>query len=201
MDNSTEIRWFSTERFTDVERWFKDQGKQFKNQWQQSDFYVRLDGYPKLSFKIREGKAEIKTLVNEPAVIKISNTCSGIVEHWIKWSKPLSGHLTATQIFDDKNVLIELKKERLLITYSINEGGINIANDYANEGCQVELTRLSIENQLYYSFAFEAFGSDDRRTSYLNTITTLVLGEFDANTKLSTNDSYGYPVLLSNIVK
>jgi hypothetical protein len=200
MDKSIELRWFSMENFSDVEHWFKRHGKAFKNVWERSDFYVHLDGYTKLSFKIREGKAEIKSLI-ESSPLKVSDTCSGIVEHWIKWSKSLKDNLTAEQMFKDEKQLIELKKERMLVTYSINNKNIMIVNESVNEGCQVELTRLSIHNRLYHSFAFEAFGSDANRLNNLKDAIEFVFQQANMKSMPSLNDSYSYPELISNIVK
>lgn len=200
MNKSTELRWVSNVKFHDVEHWFSHHGKAFINEWQRSDFYIHLDGYDKLSFKIREGKAEIKILTDS-STLKVSDMCSGIIEHWVKWSNPLKEHLTAEQIFADKKQLIELKKERLLITYSINNNNISIVNDNVHEGCQVELARLSVYNQQFYSFGFEAFGSDDQRTKHLKAVTAIVFQEANIKTELSVTNSYNYPELLSKHYK
>jgi hypothetical protein len=201
MDRSSELRWFSQEKFTDVEYWFKQHEKKFKNEWQRSDFYIHLDGYTKLSFKIREGKAEIKTCIDNSSIFKISDTCSGVAEHWIKWSKSLSRNLQAEQILEDKNQLIELKKERLLVTYATRNNNVVIVNESVDEGCQVELTRLSINNHLYYSFGFEAFGANEKQIDYLKSVTALVCRAACDKTTLSVTDSYSYPTLLSRIIK
>jgi hypothetical protein len=63
MQKSTELRWFTKKECIVVENWFKRKRKTFNNTWQRSDFYLHVDGYPNLSFKIREGRAEIKKRV------------------------------------------------------------------------------------------------------------------------------------------
>jgi hypothetical protein len=47
--------------------------------------------------------------------------------------------------------LIELKKERLLVIYSTENNVPTAVTGQAVEGCQVELSRIEISDELYYT--------------------------------------------------
>jgi hypothetical protein len=73
------------------------------------------------------------------------------------------------------------------------------ANQSIEQGCNVEITQLSVNGNNWWSLAFEAFGEDDYLSDNLQTVASKVFQNHLA-IKLTTNDSYAYPRWLSLVM-
>src|SRR6266545_6311132 len=120
MTKSIETRWFLPGGISGIVTWFEKAGEIFLGNWERSDFYLKTAGQSNFSFKIREGKSEIKLLIESLGVIPFGNGYAGITEKWVKWSTPLKKELMyPAQIFEEPGSFIEVKKERLLCKFEI----------------------------------------------------------------------------------
>jgi hypothetical protein len=212
MYTTLETRWFFEQEPNDIVEWVKaipawpldsEITLGFTNDWERSDFYLVLDGYAKLSFKMREGTAEMKVLDENFGLRHFSNIARGYIERWNKFTMPLQAAFKfPLDIFQNPHQFIELKKERLLIKHEVN----NLAevrrvdpkrNDISN-GFQLELTRIEVNATRYYSFAFEAFGDDDVLFSNFHQLTETVFSTLQSH-ELTQDNSYAYPAFLQKL--
>ena len=172
----------------------------FKEHWERSDYYLAVNGFPKMSYKIREGKSEIKVLDESFGVRKFAQSAEGIVEKWIKWSPALKDpHATPADIFRNPELFLEIKKERLLLKYEITpERRISKVDPRRNDlknGCQVELTKIEYNREVYFSFGLEALGEDSLLMDNFNIVTEMTFKKIN-DARLKVGNSYGYPTFL-----
>jgi hypothetical protein len=196
---SRELRWFWREEVSELEKWFNLNGCFFDDQKERHDFYLDIPANS-ISYKIREGKTEIKMQVEGSSLPFSFGEHRGIAQSWTKWGIKLKKNLTEPdQIYDDsKTRFIELIKKRLLVKFEVHsDGEISKAedNDYPVEGCQVELTKLEIKGESWFSFAFEAFGSEELINRNFELVTRKTLNQI-RNVALKEKDSFSYPVFL-----
>ena len=57
---SKEARWFFKEKPSQLETWFNGHGAFFENEKERTDFYLSVSPAENISYKLREGKTEIK---------------------------------------------------------------------------------------------------------------------------------------------
>lgn len=224
---SIETRWFLEPKSIEVqliEKWFASHPKWKPNQPEpeddgpslafasgdqssknnnttRTDYYLSLDGYPGLSFKIREGKTEVKVLDKDLGLTRFNENCSGRVEKWIKWGPDLlTDKAIPRDVFKKPEEFVAITKDRLLIKYEIDETGnpqrVDPNRKDLKNGCQVELTRLTLNGTDLVSFGFESLGEDEWLLNSFNLISVKTIAELD-NVRLDANRSYGYPALLS----
>lgn len=198
---SKEVRWFFQETPHNIQRWF-DNNKSFveKDQTLRTDFYLGMQPHDNISYKIREGRTEIKLRLGEAASVQFPNGHKGNVERWVKWSLQLKDR-TATSdslYIAHENSFVGVSKKRVLITFEIGPDKTIKkidTKDLPGEGCQVEITQLALHKQEWISFGFEAFGSLSRIDENFDRVTRRVLTEIMAPT-LEEKDSFSYPYLL-----
>lgn len=207
---SIEVRWFFQQEPTLIlnqlntlaetaETENKDTWK-FKNHWERSDYYLAVNGFPKMSYKIREGKSEIKVLDESFGIRKFAQSAEGIVEKWIKWSPALKdAHATTADIFRNPELFLEIKKERLLLKYEITAARtINKVDPKRNDlknGCQVELTKIEYNGKVYFSFGLEALGEDRLLMDNFNIVSEMAFKKIK-DSRLNVGNSCGYPAFL-----
>ena len=210
---SIEVRWFFEDEPKNIVEWFStmhdwpprsDGGLKFRNHWERSDYYLKLDDYSKMSFKIRDGKTEIKILEESYGVRSFPNRAMGVVEKWIKWSPMLNKkNATPTDIFANANEFQEVAKERLLLKYEIQNGEnlvrVDPNRDDLENGGQVEITRVKYNEEIYFSFGIEALGEDHLIMQNFDLMANTIFSKLDPQ-KLSEENSYSYPQFLTRRV-
>ncbi len=202
MYKSIETRWFFGDEMTPLRKWFGENGEVFKDEWVRSDYYLDLDGSRNLSFKIREGKTEIKLLYESLGDMAFTDSVKGLVQKWVKWSPALKEGLNKPEhVFVEPEVFIEVKKERLLLAFEVLDNNrVRKAGkeENINEGCQVELTRIEVANKLYYSFCLEASGAEEKLYNNFKLVSGKVFDQL-AQLVLAADQSYGFPVFLGKL--
>jgi hypothetical protein len=193
MEITAEARWFLKGEEQLLEKWFRENGKSFKNEWSESDCYVSLEGSQSLSIKIRDRNFEVKQRTH-CETLAFGNTHQGHLEHWIKWEKPLSEQSDIAQIFQQR--LLKIEKERLLLFFSAQNNAVKISETKPDEGCQVELSKVKLLKKTFMSFAFESFGSAQNLKRYLITTSAFVFSSLDIS-PLMLRESLNYAVLIS----
>lgn len=177
-----------------------------------TDYYLYLPGVEGLGIKFRgeenrtgevegrvELKLEVKSRLQEEGVITFGDGVKGQLEHWSK-SEFNSESMNAqffTFLTEKNQVWVAVSKERSLRKYEVT-GGKEIRpvpsqkRDFVN-GCQVELTKLLVCQQTWWTFGFEAFGETEEAS--VNTL-KLSANEFFTNVGwgvFEEKDSMAYP--------
>jgi hypothetical protein len=167
MKTTIEVRWFFDKAPKNVISWFSkfekwpsenNQRLEFNYEWEQSDYYLKVGAYSKMSFKIREGKSEIKQLNKNYGPKLLSNYAIGTIERWIKWSLEFKDVNASPQaIYITPQEFQEIKKERLLLKFELPNAATLTRIDPSrepNNSFQVELSRLSFNVKEYFSSAW-----------------------------------------------
>ncbi|PSR54286.1 hypothetical protein AHMF7605_12525 [Adhaeribacter arboris] len=213
---SSEIRWFfnALAEVSTIEKWFNAQQKFFSGQWGRADIYLRQADLRTHSVKIREGKVEVKVLLQDRGVVTIPSTNSGLGNDWVKYSfelketdaenKALLEQFSQPLAETKENLWVRVEKERLLVKYSLNEANDTLSvtseDAWPDEGCGVELTKIKVNQQEYYTFGLEAFSKTQREKQNLDQVLNYILPEINV-TSLQSNQSDSYPGFLANLYK
>jgi hypothetical protein len=186
---SVEVRWFvrgAVDRA--VRAWFESGERPPEWEPEREDRYL---AHPdeSLGIKLRQGKLEIKR--RESILESLALPCViGSVERWRKWSFALAD--------DDlpHNSWIAVHKRRRVRKYAIRDGRARAipADDRPEQGCNVELTELTVNDDSWWTIGFEAFGHESSLQDHLLTVARVVFA--DEAPRLDLHDSYGYPAWL-----
>ncbi|HEY5989646.1 MAG TPA: hypothetical protein VIV12_25180, partial [Streptosporangiaceae bacterium] len=87
-----EVRWIFPGRLeTAVAEWFGQFPAEMDSR---EDTYLLAPDLPRLSVKIRAGKAlEVKAYRGSPGILAVADRARGRMEYWQKWSFPFSPHV------------------------------------------------------------------------------------------------------------
>jgi hypothetical protein len=122
------------------------------------------------------------------------------VERWRKWSFGLSPALGGLEnLLAPDPSWIAVHKERKLRLYDLAAGGRTAAASSGQvpaHGCAVELTRIAVAEEAWWSVGFEAYGSTANFRKDLLPIVEHVLAQGLAHF-LDTRASCGYPAWLA----
>jgi hypothetical protein len=168
------------------------------------DRYLRLTEGDALGIKLREGRIEIKQRHRQYGTVRFRERVAGWVEGWRKWSfwldraqaRPMSPTGPAES-------WIAVEKERRLRGYRVTAGGEVTAlpaGQYAVGGCHVELTRVGVAGEEWWSLGLETFGDGPAaKENLLNLAVQILVG--DDLPILEARDSYGYPEWLGLVAR
>ena len=219
MQSSFEMRWFFQAMPDAVAMWFESKGFHFSSSHPtRVDHYLPLSAKKAMGIKLREGNVEIKHLIKSTGRRAFENgRISGKIQQWTKWSFNLAegDELSNAIIRDNKYDWIAVQKERLGFKYKFTKSGreqgeIDI-RDITPEGCQVEFTRLIINNKIYYTFGLESFSEAGKEKQHLRRGTKLAFeslthwnatsGTVIPEVRLGMGDNMSYPEFLERFVK
>lgn len=211
---SAEMRWFFKNRsdIELIEAWFNAHELFFADKWDRGDIYLWQPDLNKLSFKIREGKVEAKILLADRGVLPLTFINSGIANDWVKYSfglqesdeenQNLLQQFSEQQWDTNKQLWVRVDKERLLIKFSVDPEKNSLEqvpeNTWPPEGCGVELTRIRINQQSYYTFGLEAFSKSRQEPRNLEVTLQQIIPELKI-TNLHPNQSHSYPGFLAKL--
>lgn len=162
---SKELRWFKKSLDKPVLNWFKKRNITFENTGTRTDYYLMLSGREDLNIKMREGNIELKQRVSQPEKMELIEGVTGSFENWEKWSFELSSVNSVTGFINQAgdNRWIALNKCRLGVKF-VQDGKsktrILDINEPVSLGCQLEYTRIKVNEDLWYTFNLEWFGDD-----------------------------------------
>ena len=85
----------------------------------------------------------------------------GVIEHWAKWSVVEQNNILTSIPANLLSDWIAVQKLRYLKKFEIskNNGDVNPINGFPDDGCSVELSILTINNNEVFTFGLEAFGT------------------------------------------
>ena len=206
MLTSAEVRWFFEGAIPDeIEQWFC-RGDLLYKAAPREDHYLALPASLALNIKLREGRLEIKPLANTLGVRNFTVDVAGHVQLWEKWS----GGDAAVKEFErlrtsNPGLWITVTKERRLRKFSLNGDSIkevDAGKVFLSQGCNVELTKVTVDGLWYWSFAFEAFGDPSHVAEYLPRVAERVLSDNrHPHYPFSVNNSHSYPEWLARLSK
>ena len=161
MQHSAEVRWFFAGVLSrDVTDWFCA-GEPRTQEPEREDRYLRLPS-THVGVKFREKNFEIKALVEDFGIAMWAGNVSGGVQRWVKWSckEPEVENLLAALTQNADGSFVNTTKKRLVRKYSLDSGSIQEVDAKTarpDNGCNVELTRITTNEKDYWSFGFESF--------------------------------------------
>jgi hypothetical protein len=202
---SSEIRWFmGGDVPIEILDWYRRSHHKHRYPTR-TDMYLLYPHAKTIGVKFREDKFEIKSFVRALDTLSIGDHIKGDIELWEKWS--LAGY-SVSQLFSeirgDKTSWIDVTKTRTIRKYStdgevIHEMDALGRQGFPDDGCNVELTEITIKNKSYWSIGFEAFATrKDLKDNLLQTF-VLLFESYDIDFKLAEDDSFSYPTFLGKI--
>ncbi|QLG46557.1 hypothetical protein [Costertonia aggregata] len=194
MHKTKEIRWFFRTENKKIKAWFESQP--FDTHEDRTDHYLELTN-KEVGVKTREGKIEVKQRIGTRAKGCLNPNIWGCYDNFIKWSFEVSendNQFNKIMNFGEPK-WCAVKKARNLAQLTQENGitvvkpmSINLAN-----GCQIEYTSLSVENEIWHTCGLEWFGNECLHLD--DAIITDIFG----TTKLKMNQSKGYAAFLANL--
>lgn len=210
MKTTIEARWFFENEPKNIVGWFEQfekwptehsQPLTFSHEWERSDYYLNLGACSKMSFKIRDGKSEVKLLEKNYGPKIFSNYAIGNVEKWIKWSPEFKdANALPETIFSAPQEFQEIKKERLLLKFELPNAATLRRIDPNKEpsnSFQLELSRIGCNGKEYFSLGLEMAGDKSLRIKTFYRISESFFSEMDCQ-NLNAENSYGYPHFLQS---
>ncbi|MFB2897711.1 hypothetical protein ACE1CI_32740 [Aerosakkonemataceae cyanobacterium BLCC-F50] len=203
MLTTSEIRWFARGTIPPaIENWFtadvlRENDRPLE---QRDDLYLLIPGCEFLGVKLRQNRLETKLRVTELGILQFRNNVIGAAEKWLKTTceDPKLESLITPEVVA-KGQWVKVEKARSQIRYLV-------ADDYSltpasteetsQEGCNVELTQLRVNDNPWWSLGFEASGTDDKLISNLETVAKKLFQTFP-EPQLKLVNSYAYPKWLS----
>jgi hypothetical protein len=191
-----EVRWFMRGSIPhEVREWFARGDPGPIPEPPRVDQYLRLPRSNALGIKLREGRLEIKQRLHQYGNIRFHRRVSGAIEHWRKWSMPLAvtGESLA-EILVPQSSWMAVRKERILRCYRCDTEGQVIATQgrFADRGCHMELASVQADDRIWWTLAFEAYGTEPSLRGSLVATIGHILERDRAPTTLDSRDSYGY---------
>ncbi len=159
-----EVRWFYRAKLpNEMTRWFDTLGNRLEDSDTRSDFYLQSSS-PDVGVKLRQGNLELKYRQQELGRFRIAGVAEdSSIERWSKWVCVDNGAgLTPTAIAA-KSGWLQVDKIRDRRLYRVEFGErlklTQIAIPTAN-AASIELTRLQVLGQNWWTIACEYFGDD-----------------------------------------
>jgi hypothetical protein len=196
-----EVRWFVRETIPEaIEQYFR-QGAIVPTVEEREDWYLWLPYQDNLGIKLRDGKVEIKKRVGDRGMVQLSEQVAGRVESWMKWGFASEVEVQAFLERDAGEEWIAVKKSRRQKTYQILADKVTEVIDPTGieSGCNWEIATLEMQNQLWFSLGFEAFGERDRLSEVFDPVVQYVLGTLQFPS-LRKEQSFSYPGWLSAVL-
>lgn len=190
MIHTKEIRWFFKEANPRIHDWFKSLMP--CDPEIREDHYLRIDK-DDISFKLREGKIEVKQRVGNRAKGCLSNKVWGCFEEYKKWSFSAENDALSAEIKRNKHEeWSAIQKQRWVAEIIDLEGKavVNTSIPKPEYGCAIAYTKLVFLSSVWYTFALEWFG--EKHITVPPELIREILGE----TELCPKQSIGYASFL-----
>lgn len=202
---SAELRWFERGTLPEaIAQWFQHElGDYLAPAEERVDIYLYLPKCEYMGIKLRQGRLEIKWRKAELGIMRFGDAVEGKAEKWGKWlCEDPTQESFHPQHFAAENSWVSVKKKRSQRQYQVIPGKLIKAvpvTESIDQGCTVELTQLSINDNNWWSLAFEALGEDDCLINNLQAVASEVF-QTSGGLKLQVQESYAYPSWLSCVV-
>ena len=191
-----EVRWFMRGSIPkEIREWFARGDPAPIHADPRVDQYLRLQRSNALGIKLREGRVEIKQRLHQYGNIRFHRRVTGVIEHWRKWSMPLAATgESLEEILVPQSSWIAVRKERMLRVYRCDAGRqvLPTHGEYADRGCHMELTGVQAGERVWWTLAFEAYGTEPSLRGSLVSTMGYVLERDGVPITLEACNSYSY---------
>ncbi|WGV26302.1 hypothetical protein [Halotia branconii] len=202
MLTTNELRWFYPGTIpTDIKIWFQQNCliDRMQPPEEREDQYLYAPKCDYLGIKLRQGRLEIKWRKAEFGEVRLGQYAEGKVEKWAKWmcNDPTGESFQPAMVLEN-STWINVHKVRYSQSYKVSSDlSVQqvVTNESNDNGCNVEITNLTIQSNTWWSLAFEAFGKDNLLMDNLKATANLILKTYQGSKLLAAN-SYAYPYLL-----
>lgn len=193
---TAEVRWFFEGSIpTAIAQWFC-RGGLLDKAAPREDHYLLFPAPLGLNIKLREGRLEVKSLVRARELRTFATDITGNVE---LWEKQIGGKQAVAEFeklrSSAPHLWIAVGKERALRTFSLEGASIQevaAGKIFLANGCNVELTKITVEGAAYWSFGFEAYGEPSRVETHMQKIAGHIFADSPTATFVADN-SFSYP--------
>ncbi|TLY22371.1 MAG: hypothetical protein E6K68_03140 [Nitrospirae bacterium] len=179
MFTTAEVRWFFEGPIPDeIERWFY-RSSLAHHAGPREDYYLLLPASLGLGLKLREGRLEMKTLVESRGIRAFTANAVGKVQVWKKeaYGGPAVKEFERLRS-SAPHLWLAVRKERTLRKFSL-EGATIVEvpahRVFLRDGCNAELTKVIVDGSAHWSFYFEAYGNRARVEDYVQKAAVHVL--------------------------
>ncbi|MBW4559898.1 MAG: hypothetical protein KME32_01875 [Mojavia pulchra JT2-VF2] len=196
---SNELRWFYPGKLPeDIKLWFQQNCliDPLQSPEAREDIYLYSPGCDYLGIKLRQGRLEVKWRQAEFSVVRFGESVAGQPEKWGKWLCEDSTQESFQPAMVLGNPLwVSVQKVRysqlFQVLADLTAQPVSDQERIAN-GCRVEITNLVIQENAWWSLAFEAFGENNYLMENLQATASWVFNTYQG-TRLLIIDSYAYP--------
>ena len=172
---TAEVRWFFEGPIrADIATWF-GLGDLAQHAAPREDHYLLFPSPLGLNIKLREGRLEVKSLVGAPGLRTFATDIAGNVE---LWEKRIGGDAAVAEFeklrTSAPHLWIAVGKERTLRTFSLEGDAMHevaAGTVFLANGCNIELTKITVDGSDYWSFACEAYGEPSRVEAHMQKVT------------------------------
>lgn len=200
---TAEVRWFSRGPILPhVEAWFHHGDGSVEQEPGRVDHYLQLAHIDSLGIKLRQDRIEIKQRVDRQGLVRFHERVVGLVEQYHKWSFALDEpNVVVARATAVAGAWIPVRKERQLRRYRVADDGdvTPLASSTSpDRGCELELSRVAVLGETWWTLAFEAFGEPSTIRADLLAVVRTVFATGTPPT-LPAHDSRGYAAWLGRI--
>jgi hypothetical protein len=191
-----------------VFRWFKG-GRILDSQGVQIHEYLLFPDCQSVGVKLREGRFEIKAILDASQPFSLGPGIQGTTEQWVKWSFASESLQAIDPALHHSGLWLKVYKERFLRKLSADRGILEEVSArpgaLPGTGCNIELTRIELEAnpRYWFSLGFEAFGpSPVAAKILLEAIHLFFLDHGQVpGISLGERNSLSYPAWLAKVTK
>ena len=216
---TAEARWFlaGSEKWDELLHWFTRQGRLplientdtldsaagpfVKQERPRTDDYLLLPNCQTVGVKQREGRLEVKALVDGPQPFA-QDSVSGQIDQWVKWGLQPSAEIALPLTIDlqQSGKWLSVTKRRFTQKVALVGGGLTAVSPdtFPDAGCSIELTLVDVAAHYasWLTFGFEAFGETDRTGLLHQAMTHFSSQHGPPPLRLMEQDSLSYPAWL-----
>lgn len=161
------------------------------------DVYLRLPNAADLGIKQREGRFEVKRRRIVVPDVQLAPDAIGNLEQWIKWicqGAELGALFKSLEEIDSLG--IQVHKQRVRRKFRLGDIPKEVAiNKRLDRGAYLELARIQVQSQLWWSLGVEAFPADYEMPRQVKELIYLLLK--DTSIQLPGTWSQSYPAWLT----
>jgi hypothetical protein len=195
LSSTMEVRWFFQGTISrEILAWFAKHGEQPAQPATRVDHYLRLSHIDSLGVKLREGNIEVKQRQRQLGTMRFHERVSGHAELWRKWSFALSAP-GLQDLLVPPSAWLPVYKARRLHRFQVGDDGAlsSMSPEVCPEqGCDLEVTKIRLHDQAWWTIGFEAFGAEAALQENLSLVAERILG-ITPPPDLPVDDSYAYP--------
>jgi hypothetical protein len=193
MLQSCEMRWFFDVQPIDLGQLLTDQTER----QERTDWYL-LPSNPACGVKLREGLLETKLRCARYGRRQFGSL-AGHIEVWKKWSLAFASDQPPSMEELAGTGWIDVDKQRYLQRFAISDGSVSPLDRRPDNGCEFEITELTVGNQTYWTVGFEACGPLDQLEQNLQLAVVEILKRGGLRADFRAENSFGYAHWLNQL--